>query len=83
MTETAEKTNGETAGDKPKSHKPDAPKAPIQPQSTYRAAIVPQQLMQQIIDLLRDVPIPRKQTDPVVSAIERCQYADIPVNKVG
>jgi len=79
MTEPAEKgKNGEAPEKKPEAKAP-----PPQQQATYRAAIVPQQLMQQIIDLLRDTPIPRKQTDPVMVAIERCQYADIPVNKVG
>ena len=82
MTEPAEKEKKGENGAKPEAPQAPAP-APAQQQATYRAAIVPQQLMQQIIDLIRDEPIPRKKTDPVVAAIERCQYADIPVNKVG
>lgn len=53
-----------------------------QPTPTFRAALVPQHVMQQIIDLLRDEPIPRKKTDPLMSAIERLQYLDVPVAPV-
>lgn len=79
---TAAKTNGDTEK-KPEVNKPDAPAQPQAKQPTYRAAIVPQQLMQQVIDLLRDEPIARKKTDPIVPQLERAQYVDVPVGKVG
>ena len=83
MTEPAEKkTNGETEKPEAKAPETNPPPQAQQPAPTFRAALVPQHVMQQVIDLLRDEPIPRKKTDPLMAAIERLQYIDVPVAPV-
>lgn len=51
-----------------------------QPQ-TMPAVIVPAVLWVQIIDLLRDTPLPHKQVDPILQAAGQLLPQEIPIGK--
>ena len=65
-----------------KQKKPESPQesVPVLPQ-TVRMAVIDPGLMQQVIDLIRDEPLPRKKTDPIWAGLQRVQYAEFPVGQ--
>lgn len=48
-------------------------------QQMLRCGVVPQDLLLQVLDFIRDVPAPRKQTDPLVAGLQTVQYANFPI----
>ena len=63
--------------------KPNAKVTPVPNQAQVqkiRCAVVPADLLSQIVDFIRDTPASRKQTDPIMNGLQAVQYADFPVN---
>lgn len=59
----------------PEKKEPDI--EPVPPQMV-RAALVPEQIMQGLIDALRD-HVPHKVADPLLTAVKTVQYGNFPV----
>ena len=49
---------------------------------TIRLCLISLECKQQLLDLLRDVPMPRKVSDPLFNALASAPSADFDVNKL-
>lgn len=61
-------------------NEPDAENQPQQPQpQMIRCGVIPAELVQQLLDFVRDTPAPRKVTDPLAAGLAQAQYAEFPL----